>query len=336
MESTHSPVGIIADLAWGGFYAGALSSVTQLGIADRLVSGPKTAAALATEVNAHASSLYRVLRVLASKGVFAEDAEGRFHLTPAAELLCTGGAFSMQGVVQLGTFVPSIEAAIHIPHTVKTGECAFDHRFGVGFFEYISKRPELAAAFAKGMAGVSDADNRAVVDAYDFSGASRVVDVGGGLGGLLVDVIRKYPSVRGVLYDRAEVVQQPGRIAAAGLDGQVERVAGDFFTSVPGGADTYVLKRILHDWADDMCVTILKNCRRVMAEGGRVLVVDALIPPGNTDHPSKAIDLCMLTLLTGRERIEADFVSLFEAAGLKLARVIPTASGVAILEGVPA
>ncbi|MDI1479593.1 methyltransferase [Polyangium sp. y55x31] len=336
MDSTDAHVGIIMDLAWGCFYAGALNAVVQLGIADRLATGPKTAEALASEANAHPLSLYRVLRVLASKGVFTEDDERRFHLTPAAQLLCTGGPFSMQGMVQLGTLPPTMEAVAHLPHTVKTGQCAFEYRHGVGFFEYLSQHPALGEVFDKAMAGVSDADNRAVAQAYDFGAASRVVDVGGGLGGLLVEVLRIYPSVHGVLYDRPEVVGQPGRIAAAGLDARVDRIAGDLFTSVPEGADIYLLKRILHDWADDTCVTILKHCRRAMAAGGRVLVIDALMPPGNTDHPSKALDLCMLTVVPGRERTEAEFEALFQAAGLKIARVIPTANSVVILEGIAA
>lgn len=323
------------DLAWGCFYASALSAVTQLGIADRLASGPKTAAELASEADAHAPSLYRVLRALASKGVFAEDGEARFHLTPAAELLCEG-PFSLRGSVELATFMPTIEAALHIPHTVKTGECAFDHRHGVGFFEYMKLHPQIGDAFDRGMAGVSDEDNRAIIEAYDFSAASRVVDVGGGLGGLLVEVLRKNASARGILYDRPEVVGQPGRVAAAGLDARVDRVAGSFFTSVPGGADVYLLKYILHDWADDTCVTILKNCRRVMAEGGRVLVIDGLIPLGNGEHPAKGLDLCMLAACPGRERTEPEFASLFQAAGLALARVIPTGSTVTILEGIAA
>ncbi|MDI1428475.1 methyltransferase [Polyangium sorediatum] len=336
MESMQSPVGIIMDLAWGCFHAGALNAVMQLRIADRLASRPKTAEELAAEANAHSLSLYRVLRVLASKGVFAEDDDGRFHLTPSAELLRTGVPFSLQGVVQLGTLPPTMEAALHLPHTVKTGECAFDFRHGVGFFEYMSEHPSIGEVFDKAMAGVSDADNRAIAEAYDFGAASRVVDVGGGLGGLLVEVLRRYPSVRGVLYDRLEVVGQPGRIAAAGLDKRVDRMAGDFFTSVPDGADVYVLKRIIHDWADDTCMNILKHCRRAMVAGGRVLVVDALVPPGNTDHPSKALDLCMLTVVPGRERTEAEFAALFHTAGLKIARVIPTANSIAIVEGIAA
>jgi hypothetical protein len=332
----HASIATIVEMSWGHLYAAALNAVAELKIADHLAAGPKTAGELSAAVNAHAPSLYRVLRALAAKGIFAEDAEGRFHLTPTAELLRTDAAVSLRALVLMGTLAPSLEAGIKLLYTVKTGETAFDHVHGTPFFEHLRKHPELGEIFDRGMASFSDTENPRIAASYDFSGASRVVDVGGGLGGLLVEVLRRNPSLRGVLFDRPEVVAQPGRIAGAGFEDRAARAGGDFFVSVPEGADVYMIKRILHDWDDERCVAILKNCRRAMNEGGRVLVIDAVVPPGNVPDPSKSMDLGMLALLTGRERTEAEFAELFAAAGLKLARLIRTPATAAILEGTAA
>jgi hypothetical protein len=323
-------------MTWAVLHTAALGALFRLGIVDLLASGPKTADELAAAAGAHPGALYRALRTLSAKEVFAEDEEGRFHLTAVSALLRSDGPSFLRGMFELGTLVPFMEATLAIDHSLKTGLPAFDHRHGAPVFEYLKAHSPLDEYFAKGMAGISDGDNAAVAASYDFSGASRVIDVGGGLGGLLVEVLERNPSVRGVLYDRAEILAKPGRVTAAGLDDRVERVTGSFFDSVPEGGDIYLIKRVLHDWDDKTCVSILKNCRRAMSAGGRVLVVDDLVPPGNGPHPSKPLDLYMLVLLPGRERTEREMAALFEEAGLKLARVIPTQASVMISEGVPA
>lgn len=330
------PAQIIVDLGFGFILSGALATAAELRVADHLESGPKHATALAEELGAHALSLYRVLRLLASFGVFAEDEDGRFRLTPAADLLRAGAPGSLRDAVLMLTqkifWAPTGELTV----TVKSGSTEFDRIFGAPFFDYLSRDPPAGEVFHRGMAGLSDLENGPIAQSYDFSPFERVVDVGGGHGGFLIEVLKAAPKVHGILFDRAEVLAE-ARLAAAGLAERFQLVEGDFFGEVPRGANAYVLKRILHDWSDDVCVTILDHCRRSMAEGGKVLVIDTVIPKGNDPHGGKVLDVMMLASLPGgRERTQEDLRELFARAGLAFSRVIPTPSALSITEAVAA
>ncbi|WP_225409896.1 acetylserotonin O-methyltransferase [Stigmatella hybrida] len=333
--SPPPPAQLLVDLGFGFILSGALAAVTQLGVADRLAEGPKHPEVLAKELGADARSLFRLLRLLASVNVFVEDAEGRFGLTPAAHLLRSQVPGSLRDAVLMLTQKVFWLPAGELAETVRTGQTPFDRIFGKPFFDYLAGDAAEAATFHQGMSSLSDLENGPIAHSYDFSPFERVVDVGGGHGGFLIEALRATPSLRGVLFDHAHVLSG-SRIASAGLSDRCEQAVGDFFQTVPADADVYVLKRILHDWGDEVCVNILRNCRSAMKPGGRILVIDTVIPPGNGPHGGKVLDVMMMASLPGRERTEEDFRKLFALAGLRLSRIISTPTALSITEAVAA
>ena len=329
------PAQLIVDLGFGFILSGALAAATELGVADHLAQGPRSPAELAKTLNADASALFRVLRLLASVGVFTEDAEGRFGLTPAADLLRSQVPGSLREAVLMLTqkifWAPTGELA----ETVRTGQTPFDRIFGKPFFDYLTRDAAAGLIFHRGMSSLSELENNPIAGSYDFSPFQRVVDVGGGHGGFLIEALQSTPRLRGVLFDHAQVLAG-SRIASAGLADRCEHATGDFFQAVPANADLYVLKRILHDWDDEACVILLSNCRAAMADKGRVLVIDTVIPPGNAPHGGKVLDVMMLASLPGRERTEAELRGLFARAGLQLSRLIHTPTALSITEAIAA
>lgn len=332
-SSAPHPAQLLVDLGFGFILSGALAAATELGVADRLAQGPKSAGVLAEELGADASSLYRVLRLLASAGVFTEDAEGRFGLTPSAELLRSQVPGSLRDAVLMLTQKIFWAPTGELTETVRTGKTPFNRIFGKPFFDYLASDAAAGATFHRGMSSLSDLENGPIARSYDFSPFQKVVDVGGGHGGFLIEVLQASPKLRGVLFDHAHVLAE-SRMARAGLAARCEHATGDFFQSVTAGAEVYVLKRILHDWSDEVCVRILRNCRSAMDKGGRVLVIDTVIPPGDAPHGGKVLDVMMLASLPGRERTEVEFQKLFAQAGLQLSRVIPTPTALSITEAV--
>ena len=222
-------------------------------------------------------------------------------------------------------------------HSVRTGKPAFDHVYGMGTFEYFGTHSEAAAAFHEAMTSLSAAENAALVAGYDFSALHKIVDVAGGHGSLLIGILRANPHLRGLLFDRPVIVEEAGRrIESEGLAGRCERVGGDFFDSVPAGADGYILKHIIHDWDDERVMRILGNCRRAMAHHGRLVVVSPIIQPSNNPSVDKLVDMSLMTLFDGLVRTEAEYRALFSAAGFHLTSVIPTSvHELNIIEGVP-
>jgi hypothetical protein len=220
-------------------------------------------------------------------------------------------------------------------HSVRTGEPAFTHLHGMDAFAYLEGHPEAAATFNAGMTGRAASADVAVARTYDFSGVRTIVDVGGGHGLLLSTILEAYPAARGILLDLPSVAAGAReRIAAAGLAGRCDVIAGDFFASVPPGGDCYLLANVIHDWDDDRAVAILRSCQRAMADGGRVLIIEAVLPTGNEPHPGKVGDLQMLVITGGRERTAAEYRALLTAGGFRSGRVVPTASPVSVVEGI--
>jgi hypothetical protein len=326
----------MVSIAYGGLPAQAVAVAAQLGIVDHLAEGPRTAADLAGVTGTDAPSLYRLLRALATMEVLAEDEEGRFSSTPLGDTLRSDAPGSIRAAVIMAGDPTFTRPCGEMAHSVRTGGPAFDHVFGAPIFEYLTTHPEAGAIFNRGMANFSAMENPAIAASYDFPAGSRVADVGGGRGGFIAEVLKAHPGVRGVLYDLAEVVCEPTYLAAAGVADRCEVIPGDFFSSVPSGADVYVVKRILHDWADEECIRILGNLRRAMSPTGRVLAIDAVIAAGGQPDMNKVSDLLMMVVTPGRERTEAEFRRLYAAADLRLSRVIPTPSALSIIEGTPA
>lgn len=319
----------------GYWVSQAIYVAAKLGIADLLVDGPVSCDDLATATRTHAPSLQRTLRALASVGVFSEVAPGHFALTPLATLLRSATPDSMRALaIMYGE--EQYRAWGDFLHSVRTGEPAFEHQFGMGIFEYYAQNPEASAVFNEAMTGWTAQLAGAVADSYDFSPFGTVVDVGGNQGTLLTAILRSQPRVRGILFDLPHVVadaEEP--LTAAGVADRCARVGGDFFEAVPAGGDAYVLASILHDWDDDRCVAILRRCREVMPDHGKLLVVELVLPEADEPFFGKWVDLHMLVMASGRERTDAEYGTLFRAAGFELARVVPTPAGASIVEGVP-
>ncbi|WP_211348349.1 methyltransferase [Saccharothrix texasensis] len=324
----------LMDHAMGYLFSAALRAVAALSVADHLGAGPRPVAELAEAVGADPLNLHRALRLLATRGIFTEDAPGRFALTPAAELLRGDVPGSYRAAVLMLTDRTFWRPAGELEETVRTGTSPFDRLFGMPFFDHFARDAETAAVFHVGMAAMSDPENPLVARACEFPPASTVVDLGGGHGGLLLAVLREHPGVRGVLFEQPHVLREH-RLGELGADDRWDLVAGDFFAEAPPG-DFYLIKRILHDWDDEQSARILRHCREAVSEHGRVLVVDAVIPPGNDPDPGKVIDLLMMSSLPGRERTRADFDALFAEAGLRVTRVLPTGTRLSIVEGAPA
>jgi O-methyltransferase domain len=326
----------VVSMALGYVLGQALHAAAALGIADLLAAGPRTIDDLAQVTDAHGPSLYRVLRTLASAGVFVEKEPGHFAQTSLSETLRADVPGSIRTAVIWINDPMHYRSCGETLRSVTTGQPAFDDVFGLPYFDYLAAHPDAARVWDAGMACFSGLENEAIAHAYAFPPGAQVADIGGGQGGFLAEVLETDPSLRGLLYDLPEVVADPRLLAATGLLERCETVGGDFFEFLPPGADCYVFKRVLHDWDDETCVDLLRRCRQVLPATGRLLVIDAVIPPGNDPHPAKIVDLIMLTALAGRERTEAEFGGLLAAAGFKLTRVIPTHSMLSIVEGAPA
>ena len=336
MDAGASPPPVtLLQMMTGYWVSQALYVAAKLGIADLLADGPLDCEDLAAATDTHAPSLQRVLRALASVGVFTEVSPGSFALTPLAELLRTETPGSMRALAIMYA-EEQYRAWGELLHSVRTGEMAFDQQFGMGYFEYLAQHSEADRVFNEAMTGWTHQLVGAVVDTYDFSPFKTVVDVGGGYGALLAAILQSNPGTRGVLFDLPHVVASTEEhLAAAGVAGRCTFVGGDFFEAVPAGGDAYVLSQILHDWDDERCVAILGQCRRAMPDHGKLLVVELVLPAGDEPFFGKWLDLHMLVLLGGRERTAAEYDTLFRAAGFKLARVVPTPPGPSVVEAVP-
>jgi hypothetical protein len=309
----------------------------KLGLADALARGPLSVTVLAKRVGAQAAALRRVLRALASVGVFAETPDGRFRLTPVAATLRADVPGSLRNFAMMMIDGYNWDAWRELLHGVRTGELPFDHVHGVPFFEYLRSHPEEDRLFSASMASISGPENDAVARAFNFGRFHTLVDVGGAHGHLLATILRRHRRLRGILYDQTQVVAaaaESGFVTAPDIVGRCTLQGGNFFVEVPSGVDTYMMKYIIHDWNDDQAVSILANCRRAMAPGGRVLVVEHIIRPGNAPDWAKLLDINMLAIPGGQERTREEFRNLFHQAGLRLHRVHPTASALSILEAV--
>lgn len=331
-----SPASQLIQMIFGSVVTQMIAVAARLGLADLLSDEAKSVDELAAATTTHAPSLYRLLRALASLGIFAETAPGHFMLTPLAGLLQSNVPNSLHGFAILLGSEFYYRSFTNLMHSVQTGDSALETTYGLSLFEYLHQHPEDAATFNRGMTSVSGREAAAVREAYDFTGTQTLVDVGGGHGVLLATILKANPSLQGILFDRPPVVAGAELLLQGeGVADRCQIVGGDFFTSVPAGADTYILKYIVHDWDDERAEKILRNCYQAMASGGRVLIVEAVIPAGNEPFIGKLRDIVMLTVTSGGvERTEAEFRELLARAGFRLNRIIPTQTIVSIVEGV--
>lgn len=324
----------LLQMANGYWISQSLYAAAKIGIADLLKDGSNSCDELARVTGVDSRSLYRLMRGLASVGVFAEQEPNYFSLTPLADGLRSDIPGSMRAsVIMAGE--EYYQAWGKILHSIRTGESAFEQLYGMQLFEYYAQSPESGEIFDEAMKSISTALKVAVVKGYDFSSISKLVDVGGGNGSLLSSILKANPTMQGILFDQASVLEgAKDIIAAAGVTDRCKVVAGDFFKSTPSGGDAYMLKYILHNWNDEQAIAILKNCHSVMPENGKLLVVEQVIPPGNEPFFGKLIDLHMLVALGGCERTENEYRELLEASGFHLSKIVPTRSNVSLIEAV--
>ena len=309
----------------------------QLGVADLLAFGPRSIADLSAATGVDAQSLYRVLRALASRGLFREEGDKRFSLTPLADPLRQDAPHSIRGQALWSGSDAYRRTWGDLAYSVRTGEPAFDHVYGKPFFDYLAEQPALAKIFNDVMTSDSSDEGAAIAAAHDFSRYRRIVDVGGGHGALLAAILDRYPGPLGVLFDLPDVVETArGAIDRHIAAGRVEKVAGDFSEAVPDAGDAYVLKWIVHDWDDEAAIRILANCRTAMAPAGKVLLVEVVVPQGTAGYDATSLDTAMLVFTGSRERTEGEYLGLLHRAGLTLVKTTPTASPFSILEATPA
>jgi O-methyltransferase domain/Dimerisation domain len=328
----------VLQLATGRWVSHIVGVAAELGLADQVQSGPKTAEELARASGLNAGALLRLLRTLANLGIFAEQNDGRFAQTPMSDALRSDVPYSMRGMARMVNRPWSIKSWTELEHAVRTGESAFEKVHGKQAFEYMVEEPKEMEIFANAMSSFTAQVGAAVADAYDFSQLGSLADVGGSHGMVLTILLNKFPQLRGVLFDLPQVV--PGArplLEARGVAQRVEVVGGSFFESAPGGVDAYLLKNILHDWSDADSVRILKSIHAAAKPQAKLLLVEAVLEEGNAPQFAKVLDIEMLVITHGgRERNLREWKQLIEQSGFRFSRVVPTASPASVIEAIKA
>jgi len=329
---------VLGQIVMGAFTAQAVYVAAKLGIADLVKENPRTVAELAAATNTDARALYRVLRALASIGVFSETAPKTFGLTPFAEPLLSDRAGSMRDMAIWIGEEPHWRVYGEMLHSVRTGETAFAQVHGEEVFSYLFQTNRaLGDIFNRAMTSFSSSVAPAIAEAYDTTGAKILVDIAGGHGLLLAAFLKANPDLKGVLFDVPTVIEGAGEVLESeGVAARVETATGDFFQSVPAGGDFYMMKHIIHDWDDERSLEILKNIYSAMNDDGKVLIVEMVVKEGNEPDFSKIMDLEMLVTPGGVERTATEYRALLAQAGLRLTRIVPTASPYSIVEAVKA
>ncbi len=330
--SNPNPALQLSQMICGYWVSQAVYVAAKLGLADLVKEGSATADELAAQTKVHAHSLYRLMRMLASVGVFVEDDQRRFSLTEV-------GRYLRSDVEGSQTAIATMMGEEHfrtwgdLMYSVQTGLPAFDKIYGMPVFEFLSQHPEQATVFDAAMVSVHGRETAAILSAYDFSSIQTLADIGGGNGSVLIATLQANPHLRGMLFDLPGVISRANRnFESAGLSTRCQLISGSFFESIPTGADAYLMRHIIHDWNDEQCVTILKNIHRAMPATGRLLVAESVIPPGNDPYFGKLLDLNMLVIPGGQERTAAEYETLLAKAGFRLTRIIPTATELSLIE----
>jgi SAM-dependent methyltransferase len=325
----------VLGLAGAHIVARAVQVVADLGFADMLEHGPRTAADLARESGCDELAVYRLLRSLTGHDVFAEGPDGRFSLGPLGLALCSSDPSKLRSAVRaLG--VPGMWNAVgNLSDSVRTGQSALLAARPRAMYDHVGS--EAARQVRETMIGFHGDEPEAIVAAYDFGPIRRIVDIGGGAGNLIAAVLLANPHLEGILFDLPANAEAGGEaMRRLGLDARCQVMGGDFFEAVPGGCDAYLLSHVLHDWPGDRALTIVENCRRAMAPGGRLLIVEDVIADDDRGMEGKAFDLLLLATVNGRVRRAAEHAAFLSQAGFRIERIVRTALDIAIIEAVPA
>jgi len=330
------PAQQLGQIITGYWQSQAVYVAAELGIADLLNGGPKPVSELAAATETDPDALFRLLRALASVGVFTETSAKTFALTPMAEMLRSDAPQSMRSLARMAGG-EQFQAWADLLYSVRTGKTAFDRRFGVPVFDFLAANPEQAQIFDGAMVGIHGRETAAVIKAYDFGPIKTLADIGGGNGSNLSAILQANPSMRGILFDLPHVVERARpEITIAGVSDRCQLVGGSFFEDVPAGPDAYLMRHIIHDWDEEKCQTILRCIRRRIPADGRLLIVESVIPPGNEPFSAKFLDLTMLAIPGGKERTREEYDALLSSAGFRLSRIVPTTTEISVIESVPA
>lgn len=330
------PQAVIIQMAFGFILSQALSVAAKLRVADILADGAKTADEIASDAGAHGPSVFRMMRALAKAGIFVRDEEGRWSNTVLSEYLRSDHPDSMRGMLHMICDKEHWMPQGDLEHSVRTGECGFQHTFGRPIFDYFGEHPEAAAIFDEAMTSLSTTVGKAVADTYDFSAADTIADIGGGHGILLSSVLKANPEAKGILFDQPHVVAGASLPEREGVADRTEIVEGDFFNDVPVEADVYLLKHIIHDWNDEESVRILSNIAKHAKAGTKLLLVESVVEDADVPSLSGLMDLNMLAMTSGRERTAGEYADLLQRSGWEFKGVIPTPSPMQIVEAVRA
>lgn len=328
----------LMQIASGFQLSACLYVAAKLKIADLVAYGPQPVEMIAQKTGTNADALYRVLRALASIGIFAEPKARTIAISPAAEPLRSDKTDGIHGQVLWAADPFMQHITSDLLYSVETGKPAIEHLFGKPAFECIASMPRVLSAFNQGMSAISREFAPAVLEAYDFSDVSVLMDVAGGHGHFICEVLRKYPSMKGKLLDLPHVVDGAKcTVCDMRLEHRCETIAGDFFQEIPSGADAYYLQHIIHDWDDEHALKILRNVRAALngRKNGRMLIMDAVLPQNSEPHPAKLLDLVMLTIPGGRERTEQEWHELCGKAGFTISKIVPTRVGKSVIEALP-
>ncbi|WKG03857.1 methyltransferase [Mycolicibacterium sp. HK-90] len=329
------PPAAMLEMILGAWVAQGIAAAAQLGVADALADGPLRPEELARRVQADPDALDRLMRALVGEGIFRRTRDGRYALNALGDTLRKGAPVSIAGMARFVGSPQHREHWSHLADAVRTGEAVIPKLRGKEAFDYIGSEPELGGIFNDAMTSVSELAIAPVVAAYDFSRFGTIADIGGGHGRLLAAILQATPDAQGVLYDLAQVLDgAPDLLTKYGVAERVRVVAGSFFDSVPAGADTYIMKNIIHDWPDDKALTILRNVREAAGPGTTLLLVEAVIPEHDREFLGKWTDMEMLIGIAARERTEDQYRKLYQQSGFRLTRIVPTASPFSLVEGV--
>lgn len=330
------PQARLIQIVQGMMASKALQLAAELGIADLLATDAKSTEELARTTSTHGPSLYRLLRALASIGIFRQTEEGLFENTELSEPLRADVPGSIRDYVIFAPNDSNVRAWMHLDSVVRTGEPSFVAANGADNWEYFAAHPELGEQFNRAMSNLSALGGPMIAYGYDFSGFQTIVDIGGGEGRLLASILAAHPGLRGAVFDLPAVAEPAAEfLRSQGLEERTEVLTGDMFAAIPGGYDAYVMRAVLHDWSDEKALILLENCRAAIPDHGKLLIFDAIMPPGNGPHFAKWLDLQMMVALGGRERNAEDFRRLLDRAGFGLTGARPLPAMIGVVEAVP-
>lgn len=332
--TTIPPQAQLGQMITGYWTSQAIYAAAKFGIADLLAEGPKSVEELANATGTKPELLFRLLRALASAGIFAEEGEKQFRMTPLAEPLRSDVEGSQRSLaLMMGE--AQYQAWGNLADTLQTGDNAYEKVHGKPIFDHLAEQPDKARIFDDAMTGIHGREAGAVLDAYDFSGINVLADIGGGAGRNLIAILQKYPAMKGILFDLPHVIERARpNVEAAGVSDRCQLVSGDFFKAIPEDADAHLMRHIIHDWDDAKSLTILKNCHAALSSGKKMLVIESVIPPGNNPFMAKFLDLTMMLIPGGKERTEKEYRELYEDAGFDLTQIVPTSMEVSVVEGI--